>query len=110
MISITLQNAALRRTVQMMDCLLTVHGQLVSFDGRELWSFWEPKVLSRVRGPSLRDLRGGLPRGNADARFRYVHTWGDTHCGVPSTGQSGTEGGPLVPLWRWPSIGWDTHV
>jgi len=59
MISIVLQNATVRRTVQMLNNLLNAFGQVVAFDGRELCSFWQPGLLSRARDSRLRDLRVG---------------------------------------------------
>ncbi len=58
-IGIMLQNATVRRTVRMMQALLAKYGTKVSFDGKELYTFWEPKQLQRVAEQELRDLKVG---------------------------------------------------
>jgi len=58
-ISIVLQNATVRRTVQMMEALLDKYGMKVRFDGKELYAFWEPKRLYRATEQELRELKVG---------------------------------------------------
>jgi len=58
-ISILLQNATIRRTVQMMETLLTKYGTKVRFDGKELYAFWRPERLQRVSEQELRELKVG---------------------------------------------------
>jgi len=58
-ISILLQNATVRRTVQMMEALLDKYGTKVRFDGKELYAFWEPKRLQRATEQELRALKVG---------------------------------------------------
>jgi 3-methyladenine DNA glycosylase/8-oxoguanine DNA glycosylase len=58
-ISIVLQNATVRRTVQMIKALLDKYGTKVKFDGKELYSFWEPKRLQRATEQELRELKVG---------------------------------------------------
>jgi len=58
-ISIVLQNATVRRTVQMMEALLEKYGTKVRFDGKELYAFWEPKRLNRATEQELRELKVG---------------------------------------------------
>jgi len=58
-ISIVLQNATVRRTVQMMEALLGRYGTKVRFDGKELYAFWEPKRLHRASEQELRELKVG---------------------------------------------------
>ncbi len=59
MIGIVLQNATVRRSVQMFRSLLENYGQLLEFDGKKLWSFWEPGALKRVTEEELRSLKVG---------------------------------------------------
>ena len=58
-IFIALQNATVRRTVQMMEALLTAFGAPLEFDGRTLYSFWKPEDMARVPEQDLRDLKVG---------------------------------------------------
>jgi 3-methyladenine DNA glycosylase/8-oxoguanine DNA glycosylase len=58
-IAILLQNATVRRTVQMMEALLLRHGTRLHFDNRELFAMWLPARMQRVAEQDLRDLRIG---------------------------------------------------
>jgi 3-methyladenine DNA glycosylase/8-oxoguanine DNA glycosylase len=58
-ISIVLQNATVRRTVQMMEALLDKYGSKVRFDGKELYAFWEPTQLHIATEQELRALKVG---------------------------------------------------
>jgi len=58
-IAIVLQNATVRRTVQMMDALLERYGTRLEFDGKTIYAIWEPKRLRNVSEQELRDLRVG---------------------------------------------------
>ena len=58
-IFITLQNATVHRTVQMMEALLSTYGTLLEFDGESLYAFWKPEDLARVPEQALRDLKVG---------------------------------------------------
>jgi 3-methyladenine DNA glycosylase/8-oxoguanine DNA glycosylase len=58
-ISIVLQNATVRRTVQMMEALLDGYGTKVRFDGKELYAFWSPERLQGVSEQELRELKVG---------------------------------------------------
>jgi len=58
-ISIVLQNATVKRTVQMMEALLERYGMRVSFDKKELYAFWKPKRINRVSEQELRELKVG---------------------------------------------------
>jgi 3-methyladenine DNA glycosylase/8-oxoguanine DNA glycosylase len=55
MIAIVLQNATVRRSVQMMRALYERHGTAVVFDGQELYVPWAPEGMA---GASEEDLRG----------------------------------------------------
>ncbi|MFA4819516.1 MAG: hypothetical protein WC613_00995 [Candidatus Aenigmatarchaeota archaeon] len=59
MISIVLQNATVRRTVQMMNNLLGKYGKRVKFDNKELAVYWNPLDLNNVTEPELRILKVG---------------------------------------------------
>jgi len=59
MMAIVLQNATVRRTVQMMEALFDKYGTKVRFDGKELYAFWEPKRLHEATEQELRELKVG---------------------------------------------------
>ncbi len=59
MIYIVLQNATVRRTIQMMNALLEKYGDRVKFDEKELYVFWAPKKLNKVSEKDLRSLKVG---------------------------------------------------
>lgn len=58
-IFVTLQNAAVRRTVQMMNALLSAYGTPLEFDDHTLYAFWKPEDLAHVPERDLRDLKVG---------------------------------------------------
>lgn len=58
-ITIVLQNATVRRSVNMLQSLFENYGTLVSFDNRELFSFWQPEVINQTPEQDLRDLKIG---------------------------------------------------
>ena len=58
-IGIVLQNATVRRSIQMFQALLENFGELLEFDGKKLWVFWNPGGLSKVSEEKLRSLKVG---------------------------------------------------
>lgn len=58
-IGMVLQNASVRRSVQMFKALMENFGTLVEFDGQKLWCFWAPGRLARVSEAKLRSLKVG---------------------------------------------------
>jgi len=58
-IGIVLQNASVRRSVQMFQVLLENYGRLLEFDRKKLWCFWNPGGLKRVTEDDLRKLKVG---------------------------------------------------
>jgi len=58
-VSILLQNATVRRTVQMMNALLERFGTRVSFDSKTLFAMWLPAAIHDVGEDELRKLRIG---------------------------------------------------
>jgi len=58
-IGIVLQNATVRRSVQMFQALLEHYGTLLDFDGKKLWCFWEPGSLQHITENELRALKVG---------------------------------------------------
>jgi len=58
-IAIVLQNATVRRSVNMMQALLESYGTLLSYDSKGLYCFWEPEVIDQATEQELRDLRIG---------------------------------------------------
>ena len=58
-IYIVLQNAVVRRSVQMLENLFNKFGKKVKFDNKVLSTFWEPKVIAKVSEKTLRDLKLG---------------------------------------------------
>lgn len=59
MIAIVLQNATVRRTVQMMNNLLNAYGKKLKFDNKELFVHWKPQDLTDVKEEDLRALKVG---------------------------------------------------
>ncbi|GAH78390.1 unnamed protein product [marine sediment metagenome] len=47
-IAIVLQNATVRRSVNMMKALFENYGTLLSYDGKELFCFWELEVIDEA--------------------------------------------------------------
>lgn len=58
-IGIVLQNATVRRSIQMFKALLENYGTLLEFDGKQLWCFWKPGRLNNVSEEELRALKVG---------------------------------------------------
>ena len=58
-IAVLLQNATVRRTVQMTNVLLNNYGTKLKFDGREIFALWLPEKLNVVSEKELRDLKIG---------------------------------------------------
>ena len=54
-----LQNASVRRSVQMFKALLENYGTLLEFDGKKLWCSWSPGGLQKVSENELRVLKVG---------------------------------------------------
>lgn len=54
-----LQNATVRRSVQMLENLFNKFGKRVKFDDKILFTFWEPKEMSESTEQELRDLKLG---------------------------------------------------
>jgi 3-methyladenine DNA glycosylase/8-oxoguanine DNA glycosylase len=58
-VAIVLQNAVVRRSIQMMQALLETYGTLLAFDGQPLYAFWAPQELSGATEDALRQLKVG---------------------------------------------------
>ena len=58
-IAVVLQNATVRRTVQMMNALLDNYGSKLNFDSKDIFAIWLPKKLENVSEQNLRDLKIG---------------------------------------------------
>lgn len=58
-IGIVLQNATVRRSIQMFQALLENYGKMLEFDEKRLWCFWEPGGLQHVTENELRALKIG---------------------------------------------------
>ena len=58
-IATVLQNATLRRSVQMMENLFARYGSRVAFDGLQLSAFWRVKDMQRASEEDLRALKVG---------------------------------------------------
>ena len=59
MVSIVLQNATVRRTVQMMNNLFGAYGSRLKFEGKELSVYWTPEDLAGASEEELRTLKVG---------------------------------------------------
>jgi 3-methyladenine DNA glycosylase/8-oxoguanine DNA glycosylase len=58
-IAIVLQNATVRRSVQMLQALFERYGTLVRFDRRTLYGFWDARTLAGAIEQELRALKVG---------------------------------------------------
>ena len=58
-IFIVLQNATVKRSVQMLENLFEKYGKKVEYDGRILSTFWEPQKIAASSEQELRDLKIG---------------------------------------------------
>jgi 3-methyladenine DNA glycosylase/8-oxoguanine DNA glycosylase len=58
-IAIVLQNATVRRSVQMLHALFECYGTLLRFDRHELYGFWDPATLAGASEQELRALKVG---------------------------------------------------
>jgi 3-methyladenine DNA glycosylase/8-oxoguanine DNA glycosylase len=58
-IGVVLQNAMVRRSVQMLDNLFRAYGDLLHFDGQALYGFWPPRALDAAPEEDLRALKVG---------------------------------------------------
>ena len=58
-IAIILQNAAIRRSVNMMQALFERYGTLLGYDHKELYCFWRPGIIDRATEEELRALKVG---------------------------------------------------
>lgn len=58
-IGIVLQNATVRRSIQMFKALLENYGEPLEYDSKLLWCFWNPGRLKNVSEEELRTLKVG---------------------------------------------------
>jgi len=58
-IGVVLQNATIRRSIQMFLTLLENYGTELEFDSKKLWCFWQPGDLQKVSEDDLRALKIG---------------------------------------------------
>jgi 3-methyladenine DNA glycosylase/8-oxoguanine DNA glycosylase len=58
-IAIVLQNATIRRSVQMLQALFKRYGTRLRFDRRELYGFWDAATLAGTTEQELRSLKVG---------------------------------------------------
>ena len=58
-VGVVLQNCTVKRSVNMLQALFENYGMPLSFDGKKLYCFWEPKILAKVPEQELRDLKVG---------------------------------------------------
>jgi 3-methyladenine DNA glycosylase/8-oxoguanine DNA glycosylase len=58
-IAIVLQNATVRRSVQMLQALFERYGTLLRFDRRQLYGFWDAQTLAGTTEQELRTLKVG---------------------------------------------------
>jgi len=58
-IGIVLQNASVKRSMQMFQALLENYGKLLEFDGKKLWCFWNPEAFKKISEEDLRALKVG---------------------------------------------------
>jgi len=58
-IGIVLQNATVRRSIQMFGNLLQKYGSELEYNGQKLWCFWEEGGLEKASEEELRNLKVG---------------------------------------------------
>lgn len=58
-IGIVLQNTIVKRSIQMLDVLYKNYGDLLEFDRKKLWCFWNPGGLGGASENDLRALKVG---------------------------------------------------
>lgn len=58
-IAIVLQNATVRRSVNMLQALFEAYGTELAYDGRALFCFWPPEALAATTEADLRTLKVG---------------------------------------------------
>lgn len=58
-IGIVLQNATVRRSIQMFKTLIEKYGTQLEFDNKTLWCFWKPRGLHNISEEELRALKIG---------------------------------------------------
>ena len=58
-IDIMLQNTVVRRSVSMLQSLFERYGDLLEYDKKKFWCYWEPKVLAKADEQELRNLKVG---------------------------------------------------
>lgn len=58
-IGVVLQNATIRRSVQMFKALLENYGTLLEYDGKKLWCFWKPGRFKNISIDQLKSLKVG---------------------------------------------------
>jgi DNA-3-methyladenine glycosylase II len=58
-IGIVLQNATVKRSVNMLQVLFENYGRLLEYDRKQLWCFWPPGGLKKVTEGQLRALKIG---------------------------------------------------
>jgi 3-methyladenine DNA glycosylase/8-oxoguanine DNA glycosylase len=75
-IAIVLQNATVRRSVNMLQALYDAYGTRLAYDGRELSCFWLPTVIARATEEELRQLKVGY-RAKAILRVTEAFAQGD---------------------------------
>ncbi len=63
-IAVVLQNATVKRSVQMLKNLFEEFGTLLSFAGKTLYCFWPPSKIGKVREERLRELKLGYRAKN----------------------------------------------
>jgi len=58
-ISILLQNATVKRSINMMQILFEHYGTLLEYDNQTFWCFWRPEILAKIPEAELRFLKVG---------------------------------------------------
>jgi len=69
-IGTVLQNATVKRSVQMLQNLFENFGTLLEFDGKQLYCFWSPGKLDKIPEEKLREIKLGY-RAKTIKRLDY---------------------------------------
>ncbi len=85
-IGIVLQNATIRRSIQMYQTLLETYGTRVSFGGYDLWGLWNPGDLGTVTEADLRALKVGYRAKSIKRIDEHVRPGADRRVHAAGTG------------------------
>lgn len=102
-IAIVLQNTTVRRSVQMLQALFQRYGTRLQFDGRDLYSFWNPAALAGTAEEELRALKVGY-RARSLLHVSEAISRGDIDEAALRHATSDEQRGAAVAVWHRASV------